>query len=95
MPWRLFGLILVLAILLTFIGLNLNNVCDISFGFANFEKVNIVVLIFAAFILGMLASLPFIIFGAFRKKQKTEKPSKQEKAPDETPPADTGSYGVD
>jgi predicted tellurium resistance membrane protein TerC len=95
MPWRLLGLILVLAILLSFIGFNLNNTCDISFGFKTIPNVPIYLTVFASFMLGLFASLPFIIFGAFRKKQKTEKPAKQQKAPQESPPADTSPYGVD
>jgi uncharacterized integral membrane protein len=92
MPWRLIGLIVILAVLLSFIGVNLNNTCDISFGFANFSGVPIYLTVFASFILGMLTSLPFIIFTVVKKKQKTEKPAKAQKAPPENPDV---PYGID
>ncbi|MDR2552977.1 MAG: hypothetical protein LBD31_07430 [Treponema sp.] len=68
MFWRLIGLILILGILLSFIAFNLNNTCDISFGFARFSGVPVYFTVFASFILGMFCSLPFIIIHGARKK---------------------------
>ncbi|MDR1389487.1 MAG: hypothetical protein LBJ31_05865 [Treponema sp.] len=70
MPWRMLGLILVLAVLLVFIGSNLDNRCDLSIGFVKFESVPIYFTVFASFMLGMLCSLPFIIFKSFKKAKK-------------------------
>jgi uncharacterized integral membrane protein len=95
MPWRLLGLIAILVVLLSFIGVNLNNTCSISFGFVSFSGVPIYLTVFASFILGMLTSLPFIIFSIVKKRQKPEKTPQQQKAPQETAPANTDSYGVD
>jgi uncharacterized integral membrane protein len=84
MPWRLFGLIVIVGILLVFVGFNLNNTCAISFGFVSFTDVPVFLTIFVSFILGMLCSLPFIIFKTLRKKFRPEKPGKfrnQEEAP--------------
>jgi uncharacterized integral membrane protein len=94
MPWRLVVLIVILGILLSFIGFNLDNTCDISFGFASFTKVPIFLTVFVSFILGMFCSLPFFLLNAFKK-------SKKEKKDQKGPPAEggssggTGSYGID
>ncbi|MDR2662250.1 MAG: hypothetical protein LBC31_04555 [Treponema sp.] len=93
MPWRLVVLIVILGILLSFIGFNLNNTCDISFGFASFTAVPIFLTVFVSFILGMFCSLPFFLFRAFRK-------SKNRKGKTPEPAAgggsgETGPYGID
>jgi uncharacterized integral membrane protein len=71
-PWRLIGIIAVLAVLLCFIGFNLDNKCDLSLVFTTIPNVPVYVTIFASFILGMLFSLPFFIMGTHKKTQKTE-----------------------
>ena len=72
MPWRLIVLIVILALLLGFIGVNLENTCDISLGFnIKIPNVPVFITVFTSFILGMTASLPFIIFGGIKKKHKT------------------------
>lgn len=68
MPWRLIGLIAILAVLLAFIGVNLDNSCSISFGFAKIENVPVYLTVFASFVLGMLVSVPFLV--SFTRKQK-------------------------
>ena len=74
MPWRLILLIIILAVLLGFIGVNLGNTCDISLGFKVFHHVPVYLTIFATYILGMVSSLPFIIFRSLKKTAKTGKP---------------------
>jgi uncharacterized integral membrane protein len=81
MPWRLIILIIMLAVLLGFIGLNLGNTCNISLGFKTFYRVPVYLTIFVAFILGMVSSLPFIIFGSLKKSQKKENPPKIPESP--------------
>ncbi|MDR2663197.1 MAG: hypothetical protein LBC31_09400 [Treponema sp.] len=94
MPWRLVLLIVVLGILLGFIGLNLNNTCDISFGFVSFTAVPIFLTVFVSFILGMFCSLPFFLFKAFKKPK-----NRKGKAPAEPASGggsgETGPYGID
>ncbi|MDR2071989.1 MAG: hypothetical protein LBP60_00955 [Spirochaetaceae bacterium] len=96
MPWRLFGLIVIVGILLVFVGFNLNNTCSISFGFVSFTDVPVFLTIFVSFIGGMLCSLPFIIFKTLRKKPRPEKPEKSRNK--EESPADNSAgapYGID
>ena len=81
MPWRLILLIIILAVLLGFIGVNLGNTCDISLGFKVFHHVPVYLTIFAAFILGMVSSLPFIIFRSLKKGMKKEKPPVMSESP--------------
>jgi uncharacterized integral membrane protein len=72
MPWRLIGLVLLLVIFLTFIGLNLENRCNISFGFRTLEEVPVYFTAFAGFVLGLLWAVPFAI-SLSRKRKKKEK----------------------
>jgi len=103
MPWRLLVLIIILGILLGFIGFNLNNTCDLSLGFKVFKGVPIYLTVFASFMLGMVSSLPFIIFGSLRKKMKKEKKHKSLKSEDDRLSKEktddkidnSGSYGID
>jgi uncharacterized integral membrane protein len=97
MPWRLLVLIVIVAILLGFIGLNLKNTCNISFGFASFEDVPVYLTVFASFILGMFCSLPFILIKAIKKgprAEKKQKPPKNPEKPAGIPPGDL-PYGID
>ena len=75
MPWRLIMLIVIIAVLLSFIGFNLSNTCDISLGFKTFHSVPVYLTIFGSFLLGMICSLPFIIFGSLKKEKQPETPS--------------------
>jgi uncharacterized integral membrane protein len=72
MPWRLIGLVFLLVIFLAFIGLNLENSCNISFGFRTLEDVPVFFTAFASFALGLLWSIPFAI-SISRKRKKKEK----------------------
>ena len=71
MPWRLIGIIIVVALLLGFIGLNLENTCGLNFGFAEISDVPVYITIFASFLLGMLFSIPFFV-SIMKKKHKKE-----------------------
>jgi uncharacterized integral membrane protein len=75
------GLIIILAVLLAFIGFNLDNKCDLSLGVTAFRGVPIYLTVFASFMLGMLCSLPFIIFKSLKKRAKNGKKLK-DKGPD-------------
>jgi hypothetical protein len=102
MPWRLIGYIVILIILLGFIGFNLENRCDISFGprgLLTLSQVPVYFTAFSSFVLGMLCSIPLVI--SLRKKEpKTPgegNAKKREKAKAETlePVPDDGTYGID
>jgi uncharacterized integral membrane protein len=71
MPWRLIVFILIFIVLLAFITFNLDNKCDISFGFAKIAQAPVFLTVFMSFILGFLSTLPFIIT-AGRKRVKAE-----------------------
>jgi uncharacterized integral membrane protein len=73
MPWRLIGFIVLFAIFLAFIGFNLENNCNISFGFVNFDQVPVYLTAFASFVFGMLCTIPFAISFRSKKKQKALK----------------------
>jgi uncharacterized integral membrane protein len=73
MPWRLIGFIVLFAIFLTFIGFNLENRCDISFGFREFPQVPVYLTTFASFVFGMLITIPFAITFRIKKRQKAAK----------------------
>ena len=80
MPWRLIIFIVVFAIFLVFITFNLENKCDISFGFASIKEVPVFVTVFTSFALGLLCALPLVMHVKkkhtgtpfFKKKQKED-----------------------
>ena len=73
MPWRLIGIIVIFAFLLGFIGLNLDNTCDLSLGFKVFTGIPVYITVFVSFMLGLLFSLPFFVFRSIKKRPKREK----------------------
>ncbi|MDR0302448.1 MAG: LapA family protein [Treponema sp.] len=83
MPWRFILIIIIFALFLGFIGLNLENKCDINFGFAALSEIPIFFTIFVSFIFGLLFALPFVF--SIRKKNK-EKPHKEKNETDELYP---------
>ncbi|MDR2631418.1 MAG: hypothetical protein LBC60_10885 [Spirochaetaceae bacterium] len=72
MPWRLIGFVVFFGILLVFIGLNLNNRCDISFGFTTIEAVPIYLTVFSAFVLGLFCTIPLIVSLKFKKPKSPD-----------------------
>jgi uncharacterized integral membrane protein len=68
MPWRLIAFVIIFAVFLAFITFNLENKCDISFGFYKFMEVPVFVTIFFSFILGLFCALPLVL----RKKKPKE-----------------------
>ena len=77
MPWRLIIFIAIFAVFLVFVSLNLEleNRCDINFGFAKLENVPVFVTIFVSFVLGLFSSVPLI----FHLRKKYKDGSKKEK----------------
>jgi uncharacterized integral membrane protein len=101
--WRLIGLALILVIFLGFIGLNLDNRCVISFGFWKTpEPVPVFLPVFAAFVLGIVCSIPFAISVGLKRSRKNKNrdnpASKKRRGKDETlpeTPAPGGPYDID
>jgi uncharacterized integral membrane protein len=110
MPWRLIGFIVLFAVFLVFIGFNLENRCDISFGFFKLSQVPVYLTAFSSFVLGMLWAVPYIVSLRFKRKPAKEKkkggPQKgqaqkgqtqkgQITEAEEIPPGPGGPYGID
>ncbi|AEF80450.1 hypothetical protein [Leadbettera azotonutricia] len=75
---RLIGFILIFALFLAFIVLNLDNKCDVSFGFQTAKDLPVFITAFVAFFFGMLCAVPFII-GLKKSRPRVEEPIKPHK----------------
>ena len=69
---RLIAFVIVFIIFLAFIVLNLNNKCDISFGFKTFSEIPVFVSALFSFVLGMLFTLP-LAFSLCRRRKRPPK----------------------
>jgi hypothetical protein len=91
-----------------FIGFNLENRCDISFGFTKLSDVPVFLTAFASFVLGLLASVPIAISIRLRKGRKQGVESRASKRTgknhgsvqggaesEEKSYKDDGTYGID
>jgi hypothetical protein len=65
---RVIVFILVFVFFLAFIILNLENKCDVSFGFTTIKDFPIFISVLSSFVLGMLVTVPMMLF---RKKKPT------------------------
>jgi uncharacterized integral membrane protein len=70
MPWKLIAFVIMLVLATIFVGFNLDNQCDINFGFYKFSQVPVFMTILFSFVAGVVIMIPFT-FG--RKKQKNVK----------------------
>lgn len=68
MPWKLIFFIICIVLVTIFVGFNLDNRCNVSFVFFTLEQVPIFLSLTVAFVLGVMAALPF----AFVKKKKNK-----------------------
>ncbi|MDR1429708.1 MAG: hypothetical protein LBI85_05415 [Spirochaetaceae bacterium] len=101
--WRLLGTVILFAILLLFIGFNLNNRCDVSFWFVELKQVPVYLTVFSAFMLGLLCSIPLAFSLGRKRKAKAAIPApspegkkkKDKKKGGETGDTGDGSYGID
>ena len=73
MPWRLIGFILCIVFVTVFIGFNLDNSCNISFGFYELKDVPIFFSLMASFLLGVMVVPPFTLVKKQSKKSKQPK----------------------
>ncbi|MDR3343624.1 MAG: hypothetical protein LBT14_12760 [Treponema sp.] len=78
MTWRFIGFILICSIFLIFISLNLENKCDISFGFTKLAGVHVWITAFVSFALGTFCTILFTLFARLKKKIRS-KPGTQRK----------------
>ncbi|GAB1454841.1 MAG: hypothetical protein RBT62_11180 [Spirochaetia bacterium] len=62
MPWKLLVFIAVMAMVLVFVGFNLDNRCDLSLVFVTFRSVPVVITLLAAYLLGLLSAF-FLALG--------------------------------
>ena len=85
MPIKMLAFILIVAVLITFVGLNWDNVSDIDLWFnqkLHFENVSIVLSFMIVFLAGMVTSIPFWLDSSFQKRKKERRKSEE--------PADKG-----
>ena len=75
MPWKLFFVVILLGLVVTFAGLNAQNSTDISFGFTTLTNVPIFISLFSSFFVGVLITLPF----TFRRRSRSKKEAKEPK----------------
>jgi uncharacterized integral membrane protein len=76
---KFIGFVALCAVFLVFIGFNLDNKCDISFGFTRLSEVPVFFTAFASFVLGLLASVPIAISIRLRKNRKQGQESRTAK----------------
>jgi len=94
---RLISIIVVFVLFLCFIIFNLPYKCDVSFGFTTIKDVPIFLSVLSSFVLGMLVTVPLILFGKKKPKPLLPEPSKKaelKSAPDDVKKEDS-PYGVD
>ena len=97
---RLICFIFIFALFLVFIGLNLNNHCDVNLGFNIYENIPVYITGMVSFFLGMLCTIPILITLKKRKPPipEKEKPGKKKKSHDTQPEEihkENGPYGID
>jgi uncharacterized integral membrane protein len=73
MPWRLIVVIAIFAVFLAFITFNLDNRCNISFGFVKFNDVPVFLTVFISFVFGIFCTLPFLLRALTRHRERRER----------------------
>jgi len=75
-PWKLLAFIAVMALVLVFVGFNLDNRCDISLVFVTFRSVPVVITILATYVLGLLSAFILSLgrLGSSRKRAPANRP---------------------
>ncbi|MDR1128296.1 MAG: hypothetical protein LBL20_03205 [Treponema sp.] len=76
MVLKFIAFVVLCAVFLIFIGFNLENRCDISFGFTKLSDVPVFLTAFASFVLGLLASVPIAISIRIKKNRKRNEESR-------------------
>jgi len=86
MPWRIIVFIAIFAVFMVFVVYNLENKCDISFGFATLKDVPIFITIFVSFVFGLFCGIPLVKH--FNKKKEIKK---DDGGPPPSPPPPDGN----
>jgi len=87
--------IVIFAVFLLFVIFNLNNKCDINFGFKKINDIPVYITALIAFLAGMLCTLPMFL-GLKKKKKSDKSPDKISNADTEKESfADSEHYGID
>ncbi|MCL2196958.1 MAG: hypothetical protein FWB77_05025 [Treponema sp.] len=89
MPWRLILTLVIFIIFVIFAAFNLDNRCNISFGFKEFEQVPVFMTVFFSFVVGLICALPMVLH--IRKKREN-KPAKTGKKKLFEKPAEMEAY---
>jgi uncharacterized integral membrane protein len=71
MPWKLIGFLTVLLLVTFFIGLNLDNRCDVSLIFYTFRNVPVFISLLLAYACGVITLIPFYIVALSKARKKT------------------------
>lgn len=99
MPWKLIGTIALLAGGVAFIGFNLGNAADVSFGFAVLPQVPVFLVALVSFTVGMVAALPLALGRPRRDRAAAGKSRSSGKALAKRSrnalESDEGAYGID
>ena len=69
-PWKLVAFILVMALIMVFVGFNIENRSDVSLVFTELYDVPVVVIIMATYLLGLLSALVLTIDRRFSRGRK-------------------------
>jgi uncharacterized integral membrane protein len=77
MPWRLIEFIIVFALLLIFVFLNIDNKCDINFGFTRIRDAPVYLSVFTSFVIGM--AVAFLAVFVFRRGKTQDSKSQSGK----------------
>ena len=85
MPMKLIGFILFIVIIFAFIGFNLDNHTNINIWVnekGHFEDVSIIIVVFAAYLFGLVSTVPFWFARSFsRRKSKKSEGGKRKDTP--------------
>lgn len=109
MVLKFIGFVALCAVFLVFIGLNLENKCDISFGFAKLSNVPVFFTVLVSFAAGLLVSVPVAVSIRLMEKRKRKKETLSPKRAGKTHGKDAaasrenaeveeengGAYGID
>ena len=90
MPWQLIKFILIFALLLIFIFFNIDNKCDINFGFTKIPNVPVYLTAFTSFLVGM--AVTFLYAFVFRRQRGKKSGGKDGKPAKHNLPAKKQMY---
>ena len=84
MPMKLIGFILFVVIIFAFIGFNLDNHTDINVWVnekGHFEDVSIIIVVFAAYLFGLLSTVPFWFARSVSRRKAKNREKKKSDVP--------------